>query len=173
MCLHLTLEHLGLLAEGDDDRGERPDHRGGSCRDPTRALTHRPRSVSIPTRTITSSSCPLMPGSPGPAEQLACLGLGQAGLLAADLHQYQVRLWHSFHRHTVVSLCAQALLAAVAAARHAPPRPAMTARRRRRAARGLARHRQAARYRRRPVPGDDPGLLKVSVPEGWRPPPLP
>ena len=60
-----------------------------------------------------------MPGSPGPAEQLACLGLGQAGLLAADLDQYQVRLWHSFHRHTVVSVRLGA-----ARRRRRPPRPA-------------------------------------------------
>ena len=42
-------------------------------------------------------------------------GKGQAGL-----DQYQVRLWHSFHRHTVLSMCAQALLA-IAAARPALP----------------------------------------------------
>jgi hypothetical protein len=41
-------------------------------------------------------------------------GKGQAGL-----DQHQVRLWHSFRRHTVLSMCAQALLA-VAAARRAP-----------------------------------------------------
>jgi hypothetical protein len=37
-------------------------------------------------------------------------GKGQAGL-----DQHQVRLWHSFHRHTVLSMCALALLAAAAA----------------------------------------------------------
>ncbi len=40
-------------------------------------------------------------------------GKGQAGL-----DQHQLRLWHSFHRHTVLSMCALALLA-VATAR--PP----------------------------------------------------
>jgi hypothetical protein len=42
-------------------------------------------------------------------------GKGQTGL-----DQHQVRLWHSFHRHTVLSLSALAILA-VAAARPAPP----------------------------------------------------
>jgi len=37
-------------------------------------------------------------------------GKGQAGL-----DQHQVRLWHSFHRHTVLSMCALALLAVSAA----------------------------------------------------------
>ena len=91
---------------------------------------------------------------------------GQAGF---DGHQ--VRLWQSFHRHTVLSMCALALLA-VAAARPEPPAP-------------LA---QAADP---PVPGPatqpagwadtgilpagadepppkDPGLVKVSVPEARR-----
>jgi hypothetical protein len=44
-------------------------------------------------------------------------GKGQAGL-----DQHQVRLWPSFHRHTVLSMCALALLA-VAAARPLPPAP--------------------------------------------------
>ena len=68
-------------------------------------------------------------------------GKGQAGL-----DQHQVRLWHSFHRHTVLFMCAQALLA-VAAAQPAPP-GSDPRRRQRRAARSLARHRQAARQRR-------------------------
>jgi len=42
-------------------------------------------------------------------------GKGQAGL-----DQHQVRTWQSFHRHTVLSMCAQALLA-IAAARPVPP----------------------------------------------------
>ena len=44
----------------------------------------------------------------------------QQGKGLADLDQHQVRTWHSFHRHTVLSMCAQALLA-IAAARPAPP----------------------------------------------------
>jgi hypothetical protein len=87
---------------------------------------------------------------------------GQTGL-----DQHQVRTWHSFHRHTVLTMCAQALLA-VAAARPAP----------------LAAHPPAASGNQQPAawrdtgklpasasdrpPGDDPGLVKVSVPEARR-----
>jgi SRSO17 transposase len=52
-----------------------------------------------------------------PVEECHQQGKGQAGL-----DQHQVRLWHSFHRHTVLSMCALALLA-VAAARPLPPAP--------------------------------------------------
>ena len=72
-------------------------------------------------------------------------GKGQAGL-----DQHQVRTWPSFHRHTVLSMCAQALLA-IAAARPAQP-AGEPVRGQRRPARGLARHRQAARHRGRPIP---------------------
>src|SRR6202043_1608788 len=97
-------------------------------------------------------------GKRWPAEECFQQGKGQAGL-----DQHQVRLWHSFHRHTVLSMCAQALLA-VAAARPAPPGgdpPASAAG-------------QPAAWRdtgELPVsaddrpPGSDPGLVKVSVPE--------
>ena len=54
-------------------------------------------------------------GKRWPAEECFQQGKGQAGL-----DQHQVRTWHSFHRHTVLSMCAQALLA-IAAARPAPP----------------------------------------------------
>ena len=54
-------------------------------------------------------------GKRWPVEECFLLGRGQAGL-----DQHQVRLWHSFHRRTVLSVCARALLA-VAAARPAPP----------------------------------------------------
>ena len=80
-------------------------------------------------------------GKRWPVEECFAHGKGQAGL-----DQHQVRLWHSFHRHTVLSMCAQALLA-IAAARPALPGsdpPAV----RRRAARSLARHRETARQRR-------------------------
>ena len=75
-------------------------------------------------------------------------------------------MWHSFYRHTVLSICAQALLAA-AAARPALPGsdpPAIGAG-------------QPAAWRdtgKLPAsaddqpPGDDPGLVKVSVPEARR-----
>ena len=56
-------------------------------------------------------------GKRWPVEECHQQGKGQAGL-----DQHQVRTWHSFHRHTVLSMCAQALLA-VAAARPAPAPP--------------------------------------------------
>jgi len=52
-------------------------------------------------------------GKRWPVEECFQQGKGQAGL-----DQHQLRLWHSFHRHTVLSMCALALLA-VATAR--PP----------------------------------------------------
>ena len=89
-------------------------------------------------------------------------GKGQTGL-----DQHQVRLWHSFHRHTVLSMCAQALLA-VAAARPAPPAasdpPARTAGQ-------PAAWRDTGKLPASPddrPPGDDPGMVKVSVPEARR-----
>ena len=51
-------------------------------------------------------------GKRWPVEE--CLQQGQTGL-----DQHQVRTWHCFHRHTVLSMCSQALLA-IAAARPAP-----------------------------------------------------
>jgi hypothetical protein len=101
-------------------------------------------------------------GKRWPVEECHQQAKGQAGL-----DQHQVRTWHSFHRHTVLSMCAQALLA-VAAARPAP----------------LAAHPPAASGNQQPAawrdtgklpasasdrpPGDDPGLVKVSVPEARR-----
>ena len=51
-------------------------------------------------------------GKRWPVEECFQQGKGQAGL-----DQHQLRLWESFHRHTVLSMCALALLA-VATARH-------------------------------------------------------
>ena len=103
-------------------------------------------------------------GKRWPAEECLQQGKGQAGL-----DQHQVRTWHSFHRHTVLSMCAQALLA-VAAARPALPartgddlpavgdgQPA--------AWRDTGKLPATANDR---LPGDDPGLVKVSVPEARR-----
>jgi len=45
-------------------------------------------------------------------------GKGQAGL-----DQHQLRLWHSFHRHTVLSMCALALLAVATARPPGTPAP--------------------------------------------------
>ncbi len=100
-------------------------------------------------------------GKRWPVEACVQQGKGQAGL-----DQHQVRLWHSFHRHTVLSMCAQALLA-VAAARPVtaggdPPASA--------AAQPVAWRdtgKLPASADDRP-PGSDPGLVKVSVPEARR-----
>ena len=56
-----------------------------------------------------------------PVEECRQQAKGQTGF-----DQHQVRLWHSFHRHTVLSMCALALLA-VAAARPQPAPPAAPA----------------------------------------------
>jgi SRSO17 transposase len=99
-------------------------------------------------------------GKRWPVEECLQQGKGQTGL-----DQHQVRTWHSFHRHTLLSMCAQALLA-IAAARPAPP-----------AAEPSASSRQPAAWAdtgKLPAsasdqpPGDDPGLVKVSVPEARR-----
>ena len=82
--------------------------------------------------------------------------------------QHQVRLWHSFHRHTVLSMCALALLA-VAAARPQPAPPAAPS-----AVPGT--DQQPWDWRDTGIlpasahepPPDDPGLVKVSVPEARR-----
>ena len=81
---------------------------------------------------------------------------------AGGLDQRQVRTWHSLHRHTVLSMCAQALLAIAATHRPSPHR----GRRHRRPARSLARTpgKLPASAGDQP-PGDEPGLVKVSVPE--------
>jgi SRSO17 transposase len=89
-------------------------------------------------------------------------GKGQTGL-----DQHQVRLWRSFHRHTVLSMCAQALLA-VAAARPAPPGedpPAASPAAQPEAWRDTGKLPASADDQ---PPGDDPGLVKVSVPEARR-----
>ena len=113
-------------------------------------------------RPVTLAILVKVAGKRWPVEECLQQGKGQAGL-----DQHQVRTWHSFHRHTVLSMCAQALLA-VAAARPAPPAGAP-------AAASLAA--QPAAWRdtgKLPAsandqpPGDDPGLVKVSVPEARR-----
>ena len=99
-------------------------------------------------------------GKRWPAEECFQQGKGQAGL-----DQHQVRTWHSFHRHTVLSMCAQALLA-VAAARPATASACPSAS----AAQPAAWHdtgKLPASASDEP-PGDDPGLVKVSVPEARR-----
>jgi SRSO17 transposase len=102
-------------------------------------------------------------GKRWPVEECHQQGKGQTGL-----DQHQVRLWHSFCRHTVLSMCAQALLA-VAAARPAPAPPPGDAS----CSAGAA---QRAAWRdtgKLPAsPGDRPpagcGMVKVSVPQARR-----
>jgi SRSO17 transposase len=57
-------------------------------------------------------------GKRWPVEECIQQGKGQAGL-----DQHQVRLWHSFHRHTVLSMCALALLAVATARPPGTPAP--------------------------------------------------
>jgi hypothetical protein len=100
-------------------------------------------------------------GKRWPVEECLQLGKGQTGL-----DQHQVRTWHSFHRHTVLSMCAQALTAVAAA------RPELTSGNPPAIAAG-----QPDAWRdtgKLPAsaddqpPGSDPGLVKVSVPEARR-----
>jgi len=68
-------------------------------------------------RPVTLTALVTVTGKRWPAEECHQQGKGQTGP-----GQHQVRLWCSFCRHTVLSMCAQALLA-VAAARPAPAPP--------------------------------------------------
>lgn len=113
-------------------------------------------------RPVTLAILVKVAGKRWPVEECHQQGKGQAGL-----DQHQVRTWPSFHRHTVLSMCAQALLA-IAAARPAPPAAGPPAS-------GTAGQPQAWRDTGKlpataddQPPGDDPGLVKVSVPEARR-----
>jgi len=92
-----------------------------------------------------------------PVEECHQQGKGQAGL-----DQHQVRLWHSFCRHTVLSMCALALLA-VAAARPAAASDASPGSQ-------PDAWRDTGTLPRSPddQPPRDPGMVKVSVPEARR-----
>jgi hypothetical protein len=70
-----------------------------------------------PGRLATLTALVAVTGKRWPAGEFDQQGKGQTGL-----DQHQVRLWHSFRRHTVLSMCARALLA-VAAVRPAPAPP--------------------------------------------------
>jgi SRSO17 transposase len=104
-------------------------------------------------------------GKRWPAEECHQQGKGQAGL-----DQHQVRLWHSFHRHTVLSMCALALLA-LAAARPLPPGPLAQAE-----GATPTRAAQPAAWTDTGIlpasadepPPKHPGMVKVSVPESRR-----
>jgi len=108
-------------------KGHRGYQRARAATSPPRHWVLTRRSLSDPDD-LAFSYCPAPAGRPvslpilirvagkrWPVEECFLLGRGQAGL-----DQHQVRLWHSFHRRTVLSVCARALLA-VAAARPAPP----------------------------------------------------
>src|SRR6266487_1845961 len=115
------------------------------------------RPVSLPALIMVA-------GKRWPAEECHQQGKGQAGL-----DQHQVRLWHSFHRHTVLSMCALALLA-VAAAR--PPAPLAQAA----GAIPAGAAAQPAAWADTGIlpasadepPPENPGTVKVSVPEARR-----
>jgi len=101
-------------------------------------------------------------GKRWPVEECLQQGKGQTGL-----DQHQVRTWHSFCRHTVLSMCAQALLA-IATARPSPPAgqpPAATGTGQPAAWRDTGKLPATADDQ---PPGDGPGLVKVSVPEARR-----
>jgi SRSO17 transposase len=112
--------------------------------------SHAPAS-----QTVSLSVLIAVTGKRWPVEECHQQAKGQAGF-----DQHQVRLWTSFHRHTVLSMCALAVLA-VAAARPAPGSgPPGTAA-------------QPATWADTGIlpasadqpPPQDPGLVKVSVPE--------
>ena len=102
-------------------------------------------------------------GKRWPVEECHQQAKGQVGF-----DDHQVRLWQSFHRHTVLSLCALALLAIAAARPAAAPVtsdslvPASDDARRRWADTGIL---PASADE---PPPEDPGLVKVSVPEARR-----
>ena len=100
-------------------------------------------------------------GKRWPVEECLQQGKGQTGL-----DQHQVRTWHSFHRHTVLSMCAQALLA-IAAARPAPPAAQPSDASSQQPAAWADTGKLPASASDQP-PGNDPGLVKVSVPEARR-----
>jgi hypothetical protein len=112
-------------------------------------------------------------GKRWPAEECFQQGKGQAGL-----DQHQVRLWHSFHRHTVLSMCALALLAVVTArppgtpVPWAPPRPGTaTAPQAGTGTTDQPEHwHDTGKLPARPdeQPPQDTGLIRVTVPEARR-----
>jgi SRSO17 transposase len=114
-------------------------------------------------RPVPLSALIAVAGKRWPVEECHQQAKGQAGF-----DQHQVRLWTSFHRHTVLSMCALALLA-IAAARPQPAPPAATA-----PAPGA--DQQPWGWRDTGIlpasadepPPEDPGLVKVSVPETRR-----
>jgi hypothetical protein len=111
-------------------------------------------------RPVSLSALIAVAGKRWPVEECHQQAKGQAGF-----DQHQVRLWTSFHRHTVLSMYALALLA-IAAARPQPAPPAA-------AAPAPGADQQPWDWRDTGIlpasadepPPEDPGLVKVSVPE--------
>jgi SRSO17 transposase len=103
-------------------------------------------------------------GKRWPVEECHQQAKGQAGF-----DQHQVRLWQSFHRHTVLSMCALALLAAAARPAAAPSAQAT-------GSIPVGADAQPATWADTGIlpatadepPPQDPGLVKVSIPEARR-----
>ena len=107
-------------------------------------------------------------GKRWPVEECHQQAKGQAGL-----DQHQVRLWQSFHRHTVLSMCALALLAVAAARPSAAPLTPGTAADDAVQDAAVAQPAGWADTGILPAspnqpPPEDPGMVKVSVPEAHR-----
>lgn len=115
-------------------------------------------------RPATLTALVTVTGKRWPAEECHQQGKGQTGL-----DQHQVRLWHSFHRHTVLSMCTQALLAVAAARPAPPPPPGGTPAAAARAGQPPA-WRDTGKLPATPAshPPADCGMVKVSVPEARR-----
>jgi len=123
---------------------------------------HAPGLVSLPILVKVA-------GKRWPVEECFQQGKGQAGL-----DQHQLRLWHSFHRHTVLSMCALALLAVATARPPGTPVPwaagpgAATAPQPGAGTTGQPEHwRDTGKLPVRPgeQPPGDMGLIRVTVPE--------
>ncbi len=95
---------------------------------------HAPGPVSLPILVKVA-------GKRWPVEECFQRGKGQAGL-----DQHQLRLWHSFHRHTVLSMCALALLAVATARPPGTPVP----------------------WAASPATAPQPGPATTDQPEHWR-----
>ena len=124
--------------------------------------THAPGLVSL-------SILIKVAGKRWPVEECFQQGKGQAGL-----DQHQLRIWPSFHRHTVLSMCALALLAVATARPPGTPAPwAADTATAPQAGPGTATTDQPEHWRdtgRLPArPGEKPprdiGLIRVTVPE--------
>ncbi len=106
-------------------------------------------------------------GKRWPAEECFQQGKGQTGL-----DQHQLRLWPSFHRHTVLSMCALALLAVATARPPGTPAPWAAADPGAGAGTtGQPEHwRDTGKLPARPdeQPPQDMGLIRVTVPEARR-----